>query len=228
MAGPVNTVVDSFTRANESPIAAPWVPWYPSAAMPVLTSNQMTFPSGGGWAAYDEIVDRDQECFYTITALVSSRTFMLGVRFAGLNSSSLTGYWYEVNTATGVGAIRRMVNTSSSDMGATFTQAVAAGDSLRLWAADDVIGVDYKAAAGAWTELATRTDGSPMLVDGYTVAGGSDTGLALDNFGYGALGNVAPLQLRSGAAWAPANVMLRSSGTWAPAAVKTRSSGAWV
>jgi hypothetical protein len=212
MPGPVNPVVDHFTRADESPIAAPWVVWYPGAGLPVLSGNAMHFPAGG-WAAYDDPQPADQECFYTIAAHVTSRTLVLGVRFNGLDSGALNGYTFEVNTATGVGSIRRFDATAPTTLGATFTQANAVGDAYRLWAQGDTIGVDYKPAAGDWAELATRTD-STYAGSGYVVAGGDDVNLAIDDFGYGPLGASSDMSVRVSGAWVPADRKARAGGAW--------------
>src|SRR5678815_5107744 len=87
----INGVLDDFNRANETPLASPWINPVPAAGvnLPDLVSNalrQSTNPIGAGIALSGANID--QEAYYTITVLpVSSSDFSVTIRGAGSDLS---------------------------------------------------------------------------------------------------------------------------------------------
>lgn len=116
------TINDSFTRADEAPVAAPWIELAGSTGQVDLVSNALTRPdagdlflyhnnNGGGWNA-------DQSAKWTMATSIPNNDWGAAVR---IGSSGFSGYFYTPFSAGSVlkfvaGSITG-VETSSSGGG---------------------------------------------------------------------------------------------------------------
>jgi hypothetical protein len=123
----------------------------------------------------------DCEIYATMTAVVDGTDLYL--RLAPVGSTSVDGYFVKRVDASNV-TIRRLDNDAGTTLGASISQAVSNGDGLGLEAVGTSLTAYYKAGAGSWGSLGSRTDatyGSAGRLGVYLPS----TATQIDNFGGG-------------------------------------------
>jgi hypothetical protein len=183
MAFPTTSVLDAFTRANGA-LGASWTNgFYGDGSNLQVNSNQLANSAAGySSAEYNTAYGPDVELYLTLPTMDTAAFYFLSVRKGGTLGSP-TGYYLEINQF-GNKLVRMDGGGTETPLGANFTQAVASGDSVGLSVVGSTITAYYKAAAGSWTIIATRTDstytGTGLLSIDY-----NSTTARLDDFGGG-------------------------------------------
>lgn len=194
MAFPTTSVLDSFTRADESPIAGNWSnDTYArgSGNGVVLTSNQIlaaVASSGTDQAAWWSAAPFGPDCeAFVEMAVKPSSSEYLGVelRIDSPGTGGIDGYGiYFINDTI---EIYRITNALFLQNGAAISQAFSSGDSLGVNMVGDTINV-YRKTGGSWgTSLGTRTDSTftaAGFIGVYFLTPGAIT-VRADNFGGG-------------------------------------------
>lgn len=195
MAFPTTTGIDTFSRPNENPIGAPWAgPLYTGEVQLVISSDTLKCNTTGANSYYNRVYGADCEVWALIAAREDGEEMNIFARIINPNNASMCAYRLDFNPqagATDILLIRRVDNQLSTTLGANILQEVATGDSIGLECIGNQISAYYKAAAGAWTLLATRTD-STYSAGGYLGAEMSHTVMAIDTFGGGTIASAAP------------------------------------
>lgn len=212
MAFPTLGILDDFNRANETPIASPWAgPIFTGETQLRLVSNQLANDGSDGNSYLSANYGPDLEMYCTLTSAfgVSARVIFY---FRTVTGALVDGYRVQFRNIAGdhLILVDRIDDNSVTQLGANIDPAdtIASGDSFGVTMNGTTIEVWYKAGAGAWTSMGTRTDA--------TYAGTGKIGFSLvgavtvDNFGGGeisapivpGLGDVPPIGiLGRGAGW---------------------------
>jgi hypothetical protein len=190
MAFPSTSILDSFTRSNGA-LGASWTNgFYGDGSNLQVSSNQLAnSASGYSSAEYNTAYGPDVELYLTIPTMDTAAFYFLSVRKGGTLGSP-TGYYLEINQF-GNKLVRMDGGGTESPLGADFIQAVASGDSMGLSIVGSTITAYYKAAAGSWTTLTTRTDGT-YTGTGLLSIDYNSTTARLDDFGGGTIGAAGP------------------------------------
>lgn len=194
MAFPTTSVLDNFTRADASLYTGNWtdiaISGENGATLRVI-SNQLGMSSAAASDAFwnASTFGPDVEAFVTVATLSSSNNGCeLYARLTGTGATA-TGYliYYERQAGTDIFQVYRLdAGATFVQLGADFTQEVSAGDSIGLSVVGTTITVWYKAAAGAWTSLGTRTDATYAGTNSRIgVEIDNNTVIRLDDFGGG-------------------------------------------
>jgi hypothetical protein len=167
----VTTVLDSFNRANESPLSAS-AGWDQNdyfggtSNLLRLASNQALKlqVAAAGWGAqvWGTAYGPDTEAYATIAAKPGVDTYEILTIYARLVQigSTVDGYCVQVlegTAGTDEWLIFRVDNNSFTQLGATVTQEVTVGDKIGL----EIIGSTIKGylfTGGSWTEVISRSD----------------------------------------------------------------------
>ena len=169
MAFPTTPILDSGVGADASP-ATGWTDNVDGTSYGGIrrTSNTLGSISGDSWDYWsaNTSIGPNVEVYATFPAIDTSQSAILYARMASLGSGSVDGYHVQVIPGLSRIQVRRVDNNAETVLGSNITQAFAAGDSLGMAITGSTIEVWYKAAAGSWTSLGTRTDAT------YSAAGG--------------------------------------------------------
>jgi len=196
---PTTGILDNFNRANEGPPpSASWSDLYGLGADYQLkvVSNQAV-PN-----ALDPANDRatnywnpttfgpDCEVYCTIATetLIDIGEIGLWVRATGVGSiATVSGYYVEYDRTTGGDHfdVIRVDNEAETQLGASISQELSAGDSFGVSMIGDTITVWYKSGAGAWTNIGERTDSTYQDAGYIGIIWWDSTDGVLDNFGGG-------------------------------------------
>lgn len=200
---PTTSVLDAFTRANESPIAAPWISQTVSSASLRINSNAVNSDSAGnfGFGLYTNsgaaIVTPQTgsgiETFFTFSS--NTAATRVGLLFTTSASTPPTdtpnGYQLDVQRASDTWRVARAAAGVNTALGADVTQVIATGDKVG-WqiytsGADTIVDVYYKAGAAAWALLFSRTDTgfTTYTVNGFVGAYVDSQTNTIDDFGGG-------------------------------------------
>ncbi len=107
-------------------------------------------------------------------------------RTVNLGGGTLNGYYLFVNSTSA--KLYRIDSGTNTQLGADFTQTIATGDSFGMSLVGSTITVYFKAAAGSWTSLGTRTDATYSAAGKIGIRGADGTNISLaDDFGGGTL-----------------------------------------
>jgi hypothetical protein len=193
MTFPTCGIVDDFNRAN-GPIGALWSAWMQTgAAMPNISSSQVT----GVATSYNSIFWNSAafgpncEAYITVATKPSNGTDYpeMYARLKDFTSTTTDGYavYGGLGGATQTWIMARYDNGAATQLGSTFVQNIAAGDSIGIEVTGSTINAMYKPTGGSWTTVASRGDttysGSGCI--GFYVS--TDTVIRLDNFGGGTI-----------------------------------------
>lgn len=207
MAFPTTGTLDSFSRANEDPIATGWMdasPYYFVAGdtgFLALLSNKLTNATGGGtdtssgWDASSFTAPLEIWATITTASAVATDAFKL-LAMTAISDAAADGYELHVEKSAGtdIWRIRRRDNVTPTTLGADMSQEIASGDSVGLSISSGTITAYYKSGAGAWTTVGTRTDSTytgTFYIGVKTVQSVSGAWKAAP-FGGGAIGGGAP------------------------------------
>jgi hypothetical protein len=167
-----SAVLDNFNRADTNPPpSASWsqgcIQFTASTGIEVSSNTVRrgslvaTYRQGGYWNP--ATFGPDSEVFFTVPTIptVDFDGFSLYARLVSIGSGTTDGYAVTVFRNGGVfnnWQIERIDNGVPTTLGAGFTQAIAAGDSVGLEIVGSTLTAYHKPSAGSWTSLTTRTD----------------------------------------------------------------------
>ena len=187
MSFPTTSVLDDFNRADSSTLGANYAadPYNFGHSSCQILSNQVAKNVTDGsnyWSA--ATFGPDSESYIDLPTLPTVET-VLGVRLLSPATTGVDGYLLLESIGSPDGwSIFRVDNGGLTQLGATVSQDISAGDSIGL----EVIGSTlkgYRKNAGTWAEIISRTDST------YTSAGNIsstycvDASIRADNFGGG-------------------------------------------
>ena len=196
MAFPTLAVIDNFNRSNVGPpLSATWTDLYNGTK---VVSNQGvgTTAADSNVSLYEISYGPATECYLTQISIGGTGS-SIGVfaRCTTLNIATFDGYYVEVvQAATDTWSIYRIDNGTPTLLGATFTQAFEAGDSIGIYVSGSTIQAYYKSGAGAWAQCGTNRTDSTYSAAGYIGLAVTGTDQPFDNFGGGTSG-VAPITI---------------------------------
>lgn len=176
MAFPTTPILDNFNRADEIPIAAPWV--IIGGADCRIVSNQFA-TSGGAYrqAYYSAFSSTDVE-FYATMATFTGEMYMM-FRMNGTTDANKTGYNVYIGDT-----VVTLSRHPGPELG-TFNIVPASGDSIGVSAVRTALEVWFKVGAAAWTRIIQVNDGA--YTSGYCLLQCADTICRWDDFGGGAI-----------------------------------------
>lgn len=189
MAFPTLGILDQFTRANETPIAAPWAgPIFTGETQLRLVSNQLANDGSDGNSYYNTQFGPDIEAYCTLTSALAASARVI-FYFRSTVGASVSGYRVQFRNIAGDHLIEidRMDANVNTQLGGNIDPAdtFASGDGFGCSMVSNEIIAYYKQGAGAWTNMGARTDS--------TYAGAGFTGVSLvgattvDDFGGGTI-----------------------------------------
>lgn len=190
MAFPTTGILDSFTRADSSTLGANWTtPLIPGLTSPHIISNAETNDQGGGYSdAYWNVstFGSDSEVFCVVPVVPSiGNEFWLALRAVDPGLSTWDGYLLDVLAPDFAWKMRRYDNNVSTQLGATFTSALANNDAAGLEAIGSTLTTYYKASGGSWAALFSRTDATYSAAGNIAMGQGTSNATRLDDFGGG-------------------------------------------
>ena len=196
MAFPVSSVIETFTGAdNTQPPNSSWTnDWDGGGGGFKITTNRAVGVGGYNTAWYSAVsYAAGCEAYITVAVLPASNSHAVGVLqrgkdLAGGVGGVADGYivFYRRQAGTDTVEVFRIDNNAYTLLGASLSQEFTAGDSLGVEIIESTITVYYKAGAGAWTSLGTRSD-STYPGGGFAGIASDGTVAAIDDF---AAGNV--------------------------------------
>lgn len=188
MAFPVSSVIDNFTRADETPIATNWTtPMFTGdSAGPDLISNQADFTPG---TAYWDVTSfgPDMEAYFTIINKPPSGSISVRVRCQGVGTATKTYYEVRWWGDSDEWYLYKMVANTETQI-ATGTRSFASGDKMGLEVIGNVIRFLHY-SSGAWAQVTSQND-SAISGAGYIGFGSDDGGSIVDDFGGGTVSSV--------------------------------------
>lgn len=187
---PLTGILDSFTRADSTGLGANWTNLNGRID---IASNKAKPINGAGVEDFyywnPTVFAADEEAYATIaTKGTNNDDMILSLR---RNVTTGTGYRLEVQPTTNKVAIYRLDTAGSETLlGTTITQAYSSGDSFGMSIVGSTITVYYKASAGSWTSIGTRTDttyalGGQLAFGNYS--GASTPDIRVTNLGGGSI-----------------------------------------
>jgi hypothetical protein len=195
MAFPTTPLVDDFNRAALGPGYVN--PAFGAANGGTITSNQFNFSgSGAAVATAAKIGGPDVEAWLTIATLPTSGNMGIDVQ-CDSTASTVNGYQLLFNAGTSTVSIRHLIAGAATLIGATISQAIAAGDSVGIRVSGSstvLIEFWFKPAGGSWTFVDSRTEARPAQIPyapGFVGLTGPDTVGRYDDFGGGEFSGVA-------------------------------------
>lgn len=189
MAFPNTPILDNFNRADAATLGSNWTTTFGQFK---ITSNICALTSLSTFTNASWNVSQygsDLEAYVTLknaTAVSDGRIYL---RTSGLDGDSSTGYNLAFDSFASTLQVRRQdAGGAETQLGATISQALVDNDSIGISMVGSTISVYYKASAGSWTLLTTRSD-STYLGSGYLgLEGYSDNALPMyKDFGGGSL-----------------------------------------
>lgn len=194
MAFPVNGVLDAFGSSSTPPTG--WTNSISTANGGLATDGSGVVKpatagdgtSNGWWNAGTFGPDCESYCTVSTKPADGSPTFVYA-RIASPGTASPNGYLLRVTAAAGTDTweICRIDSGTITVLGAAGSQEIASGDKMGLEIVGSTLTAYYKAVAGSWGSLFSRTDST------YSSAGYIGLGLwfyatgRADDFGGGAL-----------------------------------------
>jgi hypothetical protein len=188
MAAPSTSVLDSFNRANESPIAGSWTA---EAGTVNLSSNQATAPSdGANRVLWNSTLGADQEGFLTVAALP-----VVGQDVAIILRSDGSGNEYWLGFANSGGG-QYLLYIGAYTSGGTFYSLVDSGNLTggaaghKIWGT--VVGnvltlYDCPSGSSTWTQRLQYTDTANWRTSGKIGMMIWESTARVDDFGGGAI-----------------------------------------
>lgn len=194
MAFPTTGVLDSFDAGALENLNAPRAGWGSS----VLFTGDATCRTSGTPTNAAPITSVFSSNFWNTSFGPDCEVYAPFLSAVGVDQVSLFGRV----TATGSVTAYELRSTNTSwqfssiaagaytSIGVAFTQAISAGDSMGMEIIGSTLTAYYKASAGSWTSLATRTD-STITAAGFIGLQGKNTIHQFDSFGGGALASAS-------------------------------------
>ena len=207
MAFPTTPILDNFNRADTGPPpSGNWTSLVFAADTSGMSvaSNQLatgvTVPSSAYWSASQ--YGPACEVYITITVEAISGATRLFLRLANPGSVGATnGYAFTVSSVLSL-LIQRYDNDVATQLGATVSGNVQAGDSVGLSIGTSDLNMWYNQAGGGWTNLTSRSDSTYTAAGYLGVRESVDLTARFDNFGGGTASLAGPmLIINTGNRW---------------------------
>lgn len=193
MAFPTTGVLDNFNRSDVGPPpSASWGAMYSGliGQFEVYSNQARVDALGYGFAGnyWNPATYTDCEAHAVIATKPTANTVQLWVRTADATGNTPDAYSVVLNAegGTDIMFINRVDNGVATQLGASFSQEVSNGDSIGIECTGTTISAYYKAAAGSWTSLGSRTD-STYSAAGYLLVLADDAYIVFDDFGGGTI-----------------------------------------
>ncbi len=195
MAFPTTAVLDNFNR-TENPLSdgGKWTGGTWGSTGVLATNGTQVYYTGTSsnpqYYRNDQTYGPDCEVYCTVAVKPGSNSGFgwLHARIQQVGSAAADGYVIrivEVVAGTDTVEIYRLDNGSFTLLGSAFSQELAAGDSVGFEAVGSTLSVYYKASAGSWTSLGSRTDTTYASAGYIGIGGATNTAFRLDDFGGG-------------------------------------------
>jgi len=178
-------IIDSFNRANETPIASPWVKFDTDFAFANLASNQLTadVTVNDHWLVHTgTLFNADQEAYMTHVATTNSEGVIL--RANNVNTATPTGYMIEIvsNTSWEIATW----NGTSYVVIATGAVTHTTGQQIGGRAIGNVIEA-WHTVAGVWTLLGSVVNNTYLTTGYIGINMSSNVSAIADAFGGGSI-----------------------------------------
>jgi hypothetical protein len=168
MAFPTTSILDSFTGADENPIATNWSGGVHSSddQMRRLSNTLRGQPQANASGYWDlATFGPDCEVYLTITTQLNIDGDKVLLYLRGTDFGTTTPDGYEVRlifhpAGTDVVQVYEVTDNNRTQLGADISQNFADGDALGASVIGSTITVYRLPSGGAWTSLGTRTDGT--------------------------------------------------------------------
>ena len=192
---PTTPVLDSFTRANESPVASGWLgPTRPAGGQLKILSNQLLMlapadASNSNHSYFNTSYAADQEGYVTVVTLpAAAGGVSVTARIVSPGVGGVNFYQWTYTTGTGW-RLFVVIGNSYTQLGSTAaTPVLSAGDTIGL----RLIGPTLTGLAklsGVWTEILTINN-SQITAGGFLGVEITDATAVTDDFGGGPWVNV--------------------------------------
>ncbi len=185
---PTDGMLDNFNRADSASLGSNWGAFSGYSNLD-LNGNQCRNPATAGTTAYAgnyynaAQYGPDCENYLTLAARPTDGAYMM-LRVGGTLSTP-NAYAFGLNSGgSGVHSLLRVDSGLPTPLGATFSQALAVGDSIGISAVGSTLSAYYKPSGGNWTLLASRTD-STYSSAGYLAVASTVGGWKADDFSGG-------------------------------------------
>jgi hypothetical protein len=189
MAVPTTSILDSFTRANESPLAGNWTqPVYDSTTARLrLVSNVLASDAGlANAAAYWNLTNVGPDCEVYSSFSAPAGAIYVFARLQTPGSAACDGYAWQVNTGGGSNQLYRIDNGVFTGIG---SNGGLSGTEDGLWL--QVVGsalTGYMHDGGVWTVNGTAVDSTYALAGKLGIEiDDPSAGNTADNFGGGTI-----------------------------------------
>lgn len=164
MAFPTTGLIDNFNRADEAPIASPWInSIYSGDAQMNLTTNALQ-RSGSGWgSAYygGSTYGPDCENYITIAAVGgASDGLEIAVRVTNGDTSAPNGYFLHISGTNGTWQFWKMTSGTQTSVGTSVDPAftIGVGDQIGVEVVGNTLTAYHKPSGGSWSSVFSRTD----------------------------------------------------------------------
>lgn len=179
----VTTGLDSFNRANETPVGAPWATRRGSGMS--LSSNALLNPnSSDNSSVYDgDVIGPDQESWATVSGMSASAHYV-AVNCRMVDADNYWEFGTDGTTGTDHTYFGRWVGGVWNEVTAIAT-TVANGDRIKLRCTGqtpNIVLTAFKDTGAGWVQIAQST-GNSGSNSGNPGAGGFGTAAVLDNWG---------------------------------------------
>lgn len=191
MPAPVTSVLDSFTRADENPLAnSTWTgPIVSGDGQNKIVSNQVASGAGVANESYwNSSFAADQEVFLTLSTLyATSKGFEVWGRIQSPGTVSLAGYTLYYECVTNVLQVYKYIGATPTQIGGNVTPTtLVGGDKILLNLNGTTITTSYF-HSGSWTTAHNFTDSSVSGSGFIGLMMNNDASARADDFGGGAL-----------------------------------------
>ncbi len=186
MAFPTLGVLDSFTRADENPIANGWAgPLWTTEPQLKIVSNQVLAASTFGNSYYTTQQGPDLEAYFTLTSALGAGERVIIYFRSTVGSPN----GYRIQFRNDAGDHKIIIDKDTVQLGAVIDPAdtFSSGDKFGVEVIGSTFTAYYKDGAGAWTNMGSRTDTTYPAANyvGIAITGAAVT---IDDFGGGTLG----------------------------------------
>lgn len=188
MAFPTTSIQDNFNRADGG-LGANWTKTFSADLNLAIATNQVK--NGGTTSGSSAQMTSLGALASPIEAYIDipSITESVGLDYlmSNIGTASVSGYRVQTSTGNTLIKVFRIDNGAFTQIGASITQTVSAGDSLGIAVSGTTHTVWYKPSAGSWTSLGTVTDATYASGSIGILIDNANTLSRIDNFGGGAV-----------------------------------------
>jgi hypothetical protein len=180
-------IIDNFDRANEGPPpSSNWTTGIDGGSVGFSVSSNQAAPAGEGASMFWNAADFGPDLDVYATRSVNNAPIRIYWRMVSAGTSGVDGYAALAYTDGNI-YVYKVTNFGNTQIGAAMAQAVAAGGSLGVRMIGSTIDVYYKAPAGSWVLVGSRSDSTYSAAGKVGVQFFDGTSHRLDDFGAGTL-----------------------------------------